>query len=288
MMVPHLTVRVPTARLLAVLLVAAAGASARPAVAQESKAAKGQELQVFLGDKPVGTETFRSTKGAEAHFHAGEAQLQDKIGKKAWKTFKQRYALQVNLEGKVTQYDRWIDVFGATQQLKLFNYQGQWRISVVDAAVEGKKPKPKVSDVAGGAPLIVVDERAPSLLAAGVDLLGTSQECHYIRVDNASTGKAAVTTEALVDGAGAKFKRVRIHGSGLDVHVLRDGAGKLLAVQGVDGWRAVVKDAKIPKDLAVDAAAAPAAPAPAAPEPAAPAPASPSAPAKGAKAEGKE
>lgn len=273
MMVPQWTARLPIARLAVALLIVAAGAAAGPAHAQEAKVAKGQELQVFLGDKAVGTETFRSTKGTEAHFHAGEAQLQDKIGKKAWKNFKQRYALQVTLDGKVTQYDRWIDVFGATQQLKLFNYQGQWRISVVDAAVEGKKPKPKVSDVAGGTPLIVVDERAPSLLAAGVDLLGTSQECHFIRVDNATAGKATVTTEALVDGGGAKFKRVRLQGPGLDVHVLREGSGKLLAVQGVDGWRAVVKDGKVPKNLVADAAAAPAAPEP-------PAPAPPAAPAK--------
>ncbi len=265
-----------------ILLALAAVATPRGAAAQEAKAVKGQELQVFLGDKAVGTEVFRSTKGTEAHFHAGEAQLQDKVGKKAWKAFKQRYALQVGLDGKVIQYDRWIDVTGATQQLKLFNYQGQWRISVVEAAFEGKKPKPKVSDVAGGAPLVVVDERAPSLLVAGVDLLGSNQECHYVRVDNATTGKAAVVTEALVDAKGAKYKRVRLHGPGFDVHVLRDGTGKLLQVQGVDGWRAVAKDIKVPKDLVADASA-PAAPAPAAPAPAAPAAA---APAQGAKDQG--
>lgn len=249
----------------AVALLTVAVATPALASAQEIKAVKGQELVVFLNDKSVGTEAFRSTKGTEAHFHAGEAQLQDKIGKNAWKTFKQRYALQVGLDGKVMQYDRWIDVTGATQQLKLFNYQGQWRISVAAAAVEGKKPKPKVSDVAGGTPLVVVDERVPSLLVAGIELLGSNQECHFIRVDNATTGTATVSTEALVDASGAKFKRVRLHGAGLDVHVLRDAGGRLVQVQGVDGWRAVAKDAKVPKGLVADAAVP--APAPPGPQP---------------------
>lgn len=227
------------------------------AVAQDVKMAKGQELQVFLGDKPVGGEMLRSTKGAEAHFHAGEGQLQDKIGKKAWKAFKQRWALQLGLDGAVTQYDRWIDVTGATQQVKLFNYQGQWKISVVDAAFEGKKPKPKVSDVAGGQPLVVLDERAPALVAVAVDLAGAAKECHFVRVDNATSGKANLVHEALVDAKGSKFKRTRLQGPGLDVAVLRDSAGKIVQIQGIDGWRAQAKDVKLPTGLVADAQAAP-------------------------------
>jgi hypothetical protein len=257
------------------------------AVAQEAKAPKGQELQVFLGDKPVGGEMLRSTKGGEAHFHAGEGQLQDKIGKKAWKAFKQRWALQLGLDGAVTQYDRWIDVTGATQQVKLFNYQGQWKISVVDAAFEGKKPKPKVSDIAGGQPLVVLDERAPALVAVAVELAGAAKECHFVRVDNATSGKANLVHEALVDAKGSKFKRTRLQGQGLDVAVLRDAAGKIVQIQGIDGWRAQAKDVKLPTGLVADAGAAPEAKAdtpPAQPGPSDPAQVGPAkaAPAKGA------
>lgn len=225
------------------------------AAAQEAKQPKGQELQVFLGDKAVGAETLRATKGAEAHFHAGEGQLQDKIGKKAWKAFKQRWALQLGLDGAVTQYDRWIDVTGATQQVKLFNYQGQWKISTVDAAFEGKKPKPKVKDVAAGQPLVVLDERAPALVAVAVDLAGAAKECHVVRIDNATTAKVNLLHEALVDAKGNKFKRTRLQGPGVDVAVLRDGAGKIVHIQGLDGWHAQAKDQKQPTGLVADSQA---------------------------------
>lgn len=223
------------------LLAVPGGASA----ADEPKA-KGVELAVFLGDKPVGSEVFRQAKGTEANFFSSEAELQDKVGKAGWRSFKQRAALQTSPSGDVQQYDRWIVVVGATQQSKLFNFGGQWRISVADAAVDGKKPKPKVTDVKVAAPFIVLDERLPSLVVAAAERMAGKSECDYVRVDDATAGKAKVVAEQLVDAKGGKFSRLSLKSAKLDAWVLRDHAGNLLAIKGVGAWRAVVKGAKVP------------------------------------------
>ncbi len=240
------------------------------ATAVEDAKPKGVELQVFLGDKPVGTEVFRSSKGSEAHFFSTEAQLQDKVGKAAWKAFKQRAALQTGTDGVLQQYDRWIDVTGATQQSKLFNFQGKWRISVVDAAFEGKKPKPKVTDVKAGNPTVVFDERLPSLVVLAAERAEGKGEVEFVRVDDASSGKVHVATEHLSDAKGGKFTRTTLKGDKVDAWVLRDGSGAVVAIKGMDNWRAVAKGAKVPADGSLKPAEAPAkaAPLPAASTPA--------------------
>ncbi|MBI5607553.1 MAG: hypothetical protein HY902_01580 [Deltaproteobacteria bacterium] len=236
--------------------------TASAAVAGEEAKPKGVELQVFLGDKPVGTEVFRSSKGSEANFFSTEAQLQDKVGKAAWKAFKQRAALQTAPDGTLQQYDRWIDVTGATQQSKLFNFQGKWRISVVDAAFEGKKPKPKVTDVKAANPTIVFDERVPSLVVLAAERADGKGEVEFVRVDDASSGKVHVATEHLSDAKGGKFTRTTLKGDKVDAWVLRDGNGALLAIKGMDNWRAVAKGAKVPADASLKPAEVPAKAAP--------------------------
>lgn len=224
---------------------------AKPAAA--ALKAQTLELVVFLHDKPVGTEVMRTTQGQEGVYYSTEATLQDKV-RKVWRSFKQRAHLQMTLKGEVTSYDRWIDVTGATSQTKLFQFEGKWRVAVTEAAFEGKKPKPKVTEVQAQRPLVVLDERLPSLVAVAVERMAGRSEFDYVRMDNATAGHVTMTSEALVDKAGRKFHRIRLKGPSLDVSVLRDSAGKPLAIQGVDGWRAVVKDAKVPKDLTPEAA----------------------------------
>ncbi len=206
------------------------------------------ELQVFLNDKPVGTESLRSAKGAEANYFSTEAQLQDKVAK-VWRGFKQRTHLQLTPGGEVQSFDRWIDVTGATQGTKLFNFNGQWRIAVTEAAVEGKKPKPKVTDVKASQPLVVLDERLPALVVVATERMADKDSFSYVRVDNATYGTLARTQEHLVDGKGARFVKTWLKGDKVAVWVLRDSNGKVVQVHGLDGWRGVAKDTKPPAGL---------------------------------------
>ncbi|MBM4342292.1 MAG: hypothetical protein FJ100_02820 [Deltaproteobacteria bacterium] len=206
------------------------------------------ELQVFLLDKAVGTEILRGAKGAEANYFSTEANLQDKVAK-VWRGFKQRTHLQLTPAGEVQSFDRWIDVTGATQGTKLFQFNGQWRIAVTEAAFEGKKPKPKVTDVKATQPLVVLDERLPALVVVAQERMAETESFSYVRVDNATFGTLRRTVEPLVDGKGARFVRTWLKGDKVAVWVLRDANGKVVQVQGLDGWRGVAKEAKPPQGL---------------------------------------
>ncbi len=222
------------------------------------------ELQVLLHNKPVGTEVLRSAKGAEANYYSSEAKLKDKVNK-VWREFKQRSHLQLTIAGEVSQFDRWVDVTGATQGTKLFNLGGQWRIAVTEPAFEGKKPKPKVTDITAAQPLVVLDERLPSLVFVAIERMAGKESCDYVRIDNATFGKLALSTEHVVDGKGVKYLRHRLTGDKVDAWVLRDAEDKVLAIQGLGGWSAVVGGGKVPADLKVveaPAAAPSAAPTP--------------------------
>jgi hypothetical protein len=214
------------------------------------------ELQVFLGDKAVGTEALRTTKGEESTLYASEAQLKDKVAGEGWKSFRQRAVTVLTPAGDLSGYDRWIDLAGATQQLKLFQFNGQWRIVVSDPVVNGKKPKPRLTELKTKTIQVVLDERLPSLIVVALERIGAAETVDYVRVDDASSGRLKVTQEAVVDGAGNRYQRTRLDSDKLHLQVVKDAGGRVLAVQGIDGWRATAKDAKVPKDLRVDAPAA--------------------------------
>jgi hypothetical protein len=234
--------RLPFFVVLATLLVAG------PALAAADKLKPYIELQVFLGDKPVGTETLRRLVAKEASYYSTHSSLQDKVNK-VWRSFTERSHLPLDAKGEITQYDRWIDVTGATSSAKLFNFNGQWRIATTEAAIDGKKPKPRVTDVKLKAPFVVLDERLPSLVAVAAERMAGKAEFDYVRVDDATSGRLTMSSEALQDKAGARYHRIRMKGTGVELEVLRDHAGRVLAIKGLDKWRAVAKDTKVPKDL---------------------------------------
>lgn len=231
----------------AVLLLVPATLLPRQADAAPPKPATA-ELQVFLADKPVGTEALRVTTTKEGTYYSTQAQLQDKVNK-VWRSFTERSFLPIGPKGELTGYDRWIDVTGATGTTKLFNFNGQWRIAVTEAAVEGKKPKPKVTDVKLKPPFVVLDERLQSLVLVAAERMAGVKEFDYVRVDDATTGHLTLSSEKLKAKDGAEFHRIRMKGGTVDLEVLRDHAGKVVAIKGLDKWRAVAKDGKVPKDL---------------------------------------
>jgi len=207
-------------------------------------------MDVFLGDKPVGSTELRIMSGKEASHYSIQAHLQDKVAK-VWRSFTERAYLPFGPKGEITQYDRWIDVTGATSQAKLFNNAGQWRVAFTDSAVDGKKPKPKVADVQLKAPFVVLDERLPMLVALAAERMAGQQSFDYVRVDDATSGHLTLSSETLTDKAGQKYHRISMKGAHVDLEVLRDHGGRVLSIKGLDKWRAVTKDVKIPKDLQV-------------------------------------
>ena len=211
-------------------------------------------MDVFLGDKAVGSCELRIMSGKESSHYSIEAKLQDKVAK-VWRSFTERAYFPIGLAGEITQYDRWIDVTGATSQAKLFNNAGQWRVAFTEAAVDGKKPKPKVSDVSVKVPFVVLDERMPMLVALAAERMAGKAEFDFVRIDDATSGHLKMSSETLVDKAGQKYHRIRMVGTGVELEVLRDHAGHVLSIKGLDKWRAVTKDAKVPKDLQAAAAA---------------------------------
>lgn len=208
------------------------------------------ELTVSLNDKKVGNESLRKSLGKEGTFYSTEAQLQDKV-KKVWRSFKQRAFLNLDPKGEVLGYDRWIDVVGTTIKTKVYNFNGQWKISIIDE--EGGKPK--VLDLKVKQPLVIFDERMPSLIAVAVERMVGKDEFDYVRVDNATYGKMTQSAEHLVDGKGNKFTRFHLKAGSTTLEVLRDGHGQVLAVKGFDGWKGELAGAKMPAGLTAAAKA---------------------------------
>ncbi len=202
------------------------------------------ELTVSLNDKKVGNESLRKSVGKEGTFYSTEAQLQDKV-KKVWRSFKQRAFVNLDPKGDLLGYDRWIDVVGTTIKTKVYNFNGQWKISIIDE--EGGKPK--VLDLKVKQPLVIFDERMPSLIAVAIERMVGKDEFDYVRVDNATYGKMTQTSEHLTDGKGNKFTRFHLKAGTTTLEVLRDGHGQVLAIKGFDGWKGELAGAKMPTGL---------------------------------------
>lgn len=229
----------PCRLLLAVLicaLVPIANAWATPPAKAETL-----ELQVALSDKRVGTETLRTQTGQEGRYDSIEATLQDKV-QKVWKSFQQRAALDSQSDGTVKSYRRSIYVKGATIASNLFAYNGGWRIGA-QADAGGK---PKVTDLRLKAPFVVLDERMVSLVVLAAEQLAKLGEADYVRVDNATTGHLNLTTEALL-ADGKHWSRLHLRdGKSLHLEVLKNPAGQVVAVKGLDGWSAIASGQKVP------------------------------------------
>ena len=148
---------------------------------------------------------------------------------------------------------------GATIQERVYQFGGGWKLSHQDPVNDqGKKPKPVVKDLAVKGPFVVLDARVPSLIVLAADRVAGQSAIGFVRVDNASSGQLAVARQALVAKNGDRFERVSLRADNFEVSVLRDAAGKLVSVRGVEGWRALIKDRAEPRDLQAVELAAPA------------------------------
>lgn len=214
-------------------------ASAVPAAKPEAL-----ELQVSLNEKKVGTETLRTQSGQEGRYDALEATLQDKV-QKVWKSFQQRATLDSQADGTIKSYRRGIYVTGATINTNLFSYNGGWRVGAQTDAGS----KPKVTDLKLKAPFAVLDERSVALVVLAVERLAKLGDMDYVRVDNATTGHLALTSETLT-ADGKHWTRFHLRdGKGVNLEVLKNPGGQVVAVKGLEGWTGVTVGQKVPANL---------------------------------------
>jgi hypothetical protein len=237
--------RTPAALFTAMFTVLSASAVGAPVTPKPETS----EFKLFHGDKGVGKETLRIQKGASGTYYSTQANVQDKVGK-VWRAFVQRTLLPLQLDGAVQQYDRWIDVTGATLGTKLFQFQGFWRIAEQEPAEDGKKPKPKLAEVKGlQPPFVVLDERVQALVwLAGLRMAGKHSEFAYVRVDDASSGKMTLEVLDCTDKIGKTWHKWRMKGTGpgVNLEVVRNAKGEIASIDGIDPWRAVSATVKGP------------------------------------------
>ncbi len=229
---------------LLMLLVAFGLLAATTTLAVPAPKPEALELQVSLNDKKVGTETLRTQSGQEGRYDSLEASLQDKE-QKVWKSFQQRATLDSQADGTIKSYRRGIYVTGATINTNLFSYNGGWRIGAqADAG-----SKPKVTDLKLKAPFAVLDERSVALVVLAAERLGKLGDMEYVRVDNATTGHLALTTETLA-ADGKHWTRIHLRdGKNVNLEVLKSPGGQVVAVKGLDGWTGVTVGQKVPVNL---------------------------------------
>ena len=202
------------------------------------------ELQVSLDEKKVGTEALRTQSGQEGRYDSLEATLQDKVNK-VWKTFVQRATLDSQADGTIKSYRRGIYVTGATINTNLFNINGAWKVGA-QADAGGKS---KVTDVKLKPPFVVLDERSVGLVVLAAERLAKLGEADYVRVDDATTGHLTLTTEVLA-AEGKHWTRLRMQGGkNVNLEVLKNASGQVVAVKGLDGWSGVATGHKVPANL---------------------------------------
>lgn len=217
-----------------------------PSIALAGPPPKAEELElvVSLNDKKVGSEVLRTQSGQEGRHDSIEANLQDKV-QKVWKQFQQRATLERETDGTVKSYRRAIYVKGATILTNLFNYNGGWRVGAqADAG-----SKPKVTDVKVKMPFVVLDERAVSLVVIAAEQLARHGDADYVRVDNATYGRLALTTETLT-ADGKQWTRLHLRdGKAMHLEVLKNSAGHVVQIKGLDGWSGLAAGQKVPAHL---------------------------------------
>ena len=237
------------------------------------------ELEVRRGKVRLGTEVLRSQRFEKISNYSTIAKLRDK-----GRRFTQRTHTKFDQADKIIQYNRWVDVKGASTREIVFAVADVWKLRSGDTT----SGKFKLTDLtAAKSPLVLLDDRSPTLVHVAIDR-AAGRSVHFARVDNGTSGALTVRVENLkAVKSGKAFKRYTLTGDKLKATLLRDDKGKTVHVNGpgpYSGWaKGFVMPARFEVAAADDAAApTPAAPAPddaaAAPKPPAAPPAAPPAP----------
>lgn len=219
-----------------------------PALARKKRTPPNLQLIVKEGKNKLGTEVLRTKRGETKTYHSTKTPMRHRK-----RSFTHRTHTILNAKGALETYDRWLDVKGATLRIRVFRFKDKFK-KVEFSQEPGKKNKVKDIDVK--APLVVLDERSPTLLDLAIERFQGHKELNWVRADNLQTGTMTLQIERLVDAAGKRWSRYLLEGKNLKASVLRDPDGK--AVEIITGWgfSAVAKGKRgVPKLTAAPATA---------------------------------
>ncbi|HAN30807.1 MAG TPA: hypothetical protein DCQ06_04350 [Myxococcales bacterium] len=199
-------------------------------------------LQIAKKKRRLGVETVRISEGEANRYLSTASKIKDKGRKFGFRT----HAV-LDDKGNLVTYDRWIDIKGATLRRRVFAFKGDWKL--VDFGQPGRKRqltelKIKKLDV-------VLDPRSPSLIALAVDRFKSKAPIDLVWVDaeRAQSGTLTLKSVPSANEAGDKFTRYHLTGTiakrEVKLTVTHDSAGKVVAVDGLDGYRGSAKGVKV-------------------------------------------
>ncbi len=198
------------------------------------------ELEVRRGKTRLGSEALRTKVFEKIVNFSTTAKLRYK-----GRRFTQRTHTKLNHKDKVVQYNRWVDVKGASTRVIVFEFKRVWKLRTGDTTSGAFK----VTDLKAKSPVVLLDARSPTLVHVAIDR-AAGRDVHFVRADNATSGPLTVRVEALVDPkSGKTYKRYSLTGEGLKANLLRDSKGKTVHVQGPGEYSGWAKGFKLPARL---------------------------------------
>jgi len=198
------------------------------------------QLEVRRGKIKLGTESLRTKAFEKIVNFSTTAKLRDK-----GRRFTQRTHTKFDRQDKVIQYNRWVDVKGASTRVIVFPVKDSWKLRSGDT-ISGRF---KLTDLKVESPVVLLDARSPTLVHIAVDR-AAGRDTYFVRADDRSSGRLSVQVEDLVDAkSGKSYKRYTLTGEGLKATLLRDDQGRTVHVQGPGVYSGWAKGFKLPTKL---------------------------------------
>ena len=223
-------------------------AVALPALARKKRKPPALQLVVKEGKKALGTEVLRTRVTDTKLYFSTKTKMRQN-----GRSFVHRTHTILDPKHNFVTYDRWLDVKGATLRIRVFRFKDSFK--KVEFSQDPKK-KNKVDEIKIKAPVVVLDERSPTLLDLAIERFASHPELNWVRADSLQTGTMKLQVERLVDGKGGKWSRYLLTGKNLKAQVLRGPDGKAVHVDTGWGFSGTAKGKKVPRDLKPDPDAA--------------------------------
>lgn len=226
---------------LALAVALAAVLTSPPAYAGKKKADPPLlELEVRHGKQKLGVEILRKRTFEKIVNYSTIAKIQED-----GRRFTQRTHTKLDIEDRVQQYNRWLDVKGASTRDIVFEVAGAWKLRTGDTT----SGKFAITELSVKSPIVLLDARSPTLVSVAVDR-AAGRQVAYVRVDDKSAGPLTVRVQDVVDPKTARrYKRYLLSGKKMSATVLRDDTGHTVYVEGPGAYTGFAKGFKLPKEL---------------------------------------
>lgn len=220
---------------------------AAQAEAKSKRAPPLLELEVFKGKEKIGVEVLRKVSFEKIVNFSTIAKVRE-----GGRRFTQRTHTKLDHKHRVLQYNRWMDVKGASTRDIVFKIKDAWKLRSGDTT----SGKFAVTELAAKSPIVLLDTRSPTLVSVAIDR-AAGRTVSFVRVDNKTSGALTVRVEDLIDPKTSKlFKRYTLSGPDLKATALRDAQSKTVYVSGPGLYSGQAKGFKMPKELKKAPAAA--------------------------------